>query len=76
MVHRQGHGVFPIPGIWSSPPAHRIAYHLSFGIPPEGHVVWRSCGNPLCVNPGHLQAGDRSAFRHAVHEAKRAARAG
>lgn len=65
-VHRQGHGTFPVPGIWSGPPAHRIAYHLTRGLPPPGHVVWRVCKNPLCVNPRHLEAGDRSTFRRAV----------
>jgi hypothetical protein len=65
-VHRQGHGTFPVQGIWSSPPAHRIAYHLTYGVPPHGQVIWRTCGNALCVNPRHLEAGDRSAFRRAV----------
>jgi hypothetical protein len=67
-VHRQGHGTFPVPGIWSSPPAHRIAYHLTEGVPPQGFVVWRTCGNPLCVNPTHLQAGDRSTFRRSIQK--------
>ena len=38
----------------------------AYGVPPQGHVIWRKCGNPLCVNPRHLEAGDRSAFRRAV----------
>jgi hypothetical protein len=65
-IHRQGHGTFPVPGIWSSPPAHRIAYHLEFGVPPQGHVIWRDCSNPLCVNPRHLRAGDRGTFRRSM----------
>ena len=53
-------------GIWSSPPAHRIAYHLEYGVPPQGHVIWRDCSNPLCVNPRHLRAGDRGTFRRSM----------
>jgi hypothetical protein len=71
-IHRQGHGTFPVPGVWSSPPAHRLAYHLTYGVPPVGQVVWRTCGNRLCVNPNHLQAGGRGDFRRSIQE--RAAR--
>lgn len=36
-----------------------------------GHVVYSSCGEPLCCNPGHIKAGPR---KHAVRAAVRAGR--
>jgi hypothetical protein len=37
--------------------AHRVAYHLTHGAPPLGHVVMHTCDNPPCCNPAHLITG-------------------
>jgi HNH endonuclease len=57
-----GIGYFSIPGVSSSVPAHRVAYQLTHGRIPPGHLIWRTCKNSQCVNPHHLHAGDRAAF--------------
>ncbi len=35
----------------------RIAYELSKGPIPQGHIVRHRCDNPLCCNPSHLETG-------------------
>lgn len=37
--------------------AHRAAYILANGRPPDGAYILHSCDQPLCVNPAHLRAG-------------------
>ena len=37
--------------------AHRISFHLFFGIDPVNLVVRHACHNPSCCNPDHLSAG-------------------
>tara|TARA_R100000734_G_C3313808_1_gene105207 strand:- start:884 stop:1363 length:480 start_codon:yes stop_codon:yes gene_type:complete len=34
--------------------AHRIAYILTYGAVPAGHVIRHTCRNQLCCNPSHL----------------------
>ena len=35
--------------------AHRYSYSLVYGDIPEGSIIHHRCGEPLCINPEHLQ---------------------
>lgn len=35
--------------------AHRASYMAFYGEIPAGKVVRQACGNPLCINPEHLE---------------------
>ena len=37
--------------------AHRVAYRAYRGEIPEGKIMLHKCGNPICVNPWHLEPG-------------------
>lgn len=50
-----GHGAFKIEGTQHG--AHRVAYTLYCGESPGDQWVLHECGNPSCVNPGHLYLG-------------------
>lgn len=41
--------------------AHRMVYMAFTGPIPEAHVIRAACGEPLCVNPEHLQTATRGA---------------
>lgn len=67
-----GYPAFCVQGV--NRPAHRVAYEALVGAIPEGRVIDHLCGNPLCVNPSHLEAvtqrtnvlrGNGFASRHA-----------
>jgi HNH endonuclease len=51
---RKGYGRFLLHK-GSSDRAHRVAYELAVGPIPEGHELHHTCGEPGCVNPGHLE---------------------
>lgn len=37
--------------------AHRVAYRVYRGEIHEGKIMLHKCGNPICVNPWHLEPG-------------------
>jgi hypothetical protein len=61
------YGRFSIPGLSSNVVAHRLSYELTHGRQPLGTMIWRRCRNASCVNPRHLEAGDRDAFTRFQH---------
>lgn len=57
-TERNGYGRFQVGGKGSPQiGAHRYAYELHFGPPPEGLVVMHKCDVRNCVNPRHLAVG-------------------
>jgi hypothetical protein len=36
---------------------HRHMYRMVYGTIPKGAVVFHTCGNSLCINPGHMALG-------------------
>ena len=48
--------------------AHRVAYQVAHGPPPDGLVVRHKCDNGLCVNPDHLVIGTQEDNAHDTQE--------
>jgi hypothetical protein len=40
--------------------AHRYAYTVAYGDIPDGMLVRHKCDNKLCINPEHLELGNKS----------------
>jgi hypothetical protein len=40
--------------------AHRVAYALAYGDPPDDRLILHSCDNPSCCNPAHLRVGSHT----------------
>lgn len=52
---RKGYGWFQITKTMRR--AHTIAYRLTYGEAPAGHIIRHTCDNPMCCNPSHLISG-------------------
>jgi hypothetical protein len=50
--------------------AHRVAWYLTHGEWPDGHVL-HSCDNPQCVNPDHLRLGTHAENMQEMWDKKR-----
>jgi hypothetical protein len=55
--HSFGYGSIKTWGARKNTTAHRLAWILAFGPPPEGMGVLHGCDNPRCVNLTHLRLG-------------------
>ena len=64
-----GYGRFDLSG--ESIAAHRLAYALTHGTPPDDEYVHHECENRACCNPAHLRAMT-PAEHNVLHAARRA----